>query len=367
MRQLFVCALLAASSASAHQPSTAYLSLDVAGTAIEGRFDIAINDAQRTLALDANSDGIATWGEARVIEPALRALPAQALAIAMDGEPCAIEGAPIGLVEHGNGLHLALPFRAICARGGALDVRYDWLVDIDPDHRLLARIDHGGERSAILSGDVRRAHFEPGAPQGMAAFAAFFWQGVYHIGLGLDHLLFLSCLLLPAVVRYRAGRYEVADSAWRAFIDVIKVITAFTLAHALSLAAVSLEWMRLPVRLVEAQVAATILFAALNNVLPLARGERLWAVAFGFGLIHGAGYASVLAGLEMTAASMLLALLGFNLGVEGAQVLAASVFLPIAYVCRRSALYRMALTTGSLLIAGVALLWLIERGFNVQF
>ncbi len=367
MRFLTALLLCVAGSAAAHQPSTAYLALTVSGSNIEGRLDIAIDDAQRVFALDANSDGLATWGEALAIETNLQQLPGEALVLALDGEPCRFAPAPIALVEHSDGNYLALRFTSTCTRSGALDVRYNWLVDVDSDHRLLARIDHGGEQSAVFSSESRRARIEPGAPQGSAAFAAFFWQGVLHIGLGLDHLLFLSCLLLPAVVCYRGGRYEVAASAWMAFVDVVKVITAFTVAHALSLTAVTFEWLRLPVRLVEAMVAATILFAALNNVLPLARNERLWAVAFGFGAIHGAGYASVLAGLELSSASMLLALLGFNLGVEGAQVAAASIFLPVAYLFRHLKLYRLVLTLGSLLIAGVALLWLIERSFNVQF
>jgi hypothetical protein len=367
--RFFVLALLAAAfPASAHQPSTAYLSLDVQGTTVQGRFDVRIDDAHRLLALDANVDGHVTWGEVRAAESRLRDVPAQALSLSLDKAPCAIETHPVAIVDHADGRFLALAFDARCPRAGDLDLRYDWLIDIDDEHRLLARVDHRGERSLVLSAEQRRATVEPGQPEGWAAFSSYFWQGVFHIGLGLDHLLFLSCLLLPAVVRWRSGRFEVAASAYRAFVDVAKVVTAFTVAHALSLLAVSLEWLRLPVRWVEAMVAATILFAALNNVLPLARNERLWMVALGFGFIHGAGYASVLSGLSMSLGNFLLALLGFNLGVEGAQIAAASIFLPIAYWCRHTALYRYGVVTlGSLLIAGVALIWLIERTLNVRF
>jgi len=122
----------------------------------------------------------------------------------------------------------------------------------------------------------------------------------------------------------------------------------------------------LPSRLVESAIAASVVVAALNNLKPLVQGRR-WVVAFGFGLIHGFGFASVLAELGLPSDALLLALVGFNLGVEVGQLAIVALFLPLAYSLRRSGFYRRAVMAGgSVLIAGVAGIWLIERAFGLS-
>lgn len=360
---------VASVSALAHQPSTAYLHLAVDARSIEGRLDLALADADRLLGLDADGDGWLRWGEVRAHEPALRALPARALRLALDAQPCAIRGRPVGVFERADGVWLALPLTADCAGSGeALTVDYALLFDVDPEHRALIRVELDGEHSAIATPSVRGHRFARADTSLARVFADHFRQGLWHVALGLDHLLFLTCLLLPAVVRHRDGRFVAATSAWRAFVEVATIVTAFTLAHAASLAAVALEWVRPPVRWVEAAVAATIVYAALNNVLALSSNGRLPWVAFGFGLVHGAGYASVLSGLPLSGAASAAALAGFNLGIEGAQLAVASGFLPLAYLIRNQAWYRQGVVVlGSLTIAAIGVLWFVQRAFDLQF
>ncbi len=356
-------------AAHAHQPSTAYLRLVAEGRAVDGRLDVSLADADRLLGLDADGNGDITWGEVRARELALRALPAQALRLSRDGRDCAIRGRPIGVLARADGTWIALPLAADCAADGAtLDLDYRLLFAIDPEHRGLIHIRHGGEHSAIAEPDATAHRFESGQGSAWSLFVDHFRQGIWHIALGLDHLLFLTCLLLPAVVRRERGGFVAAPSAWRAFVDVVTIVTAFTIAHALSLVAVALDWARPPTRWVEALVAATIVFAALNNITPLARADRLPWVAFAFGLIHGAGYASILSGLSMSVGGTLAALAGFNLGVEGAQIAVASIFLPLAYLVRMHAWYRHGVVVfGSVVISAVGALWFVQRVFNVQF
>ncbi|MEO7557455.1 MAG: HupE/UreJ family protein, partial [Gammaproteobacteria bacterium] len=140
---------------------------------------------------------------------------------------------------------------------------------------------------------------------------------------------------------------------------------AFTLAHSITLSLAVLSIVQLPSRFVETTIAASIVLAALNNIFPLVQ-KRLWLVAFGFGLIHGFGFASVLVDLGLLKQALLLSLVGFNVGVEIGQLSIVSVFLPLAYVLRRSWFYqRFILALGSLAIAGLALVWLMERAFNL--
>jgi hypothetical protein len=151
-----------------------------------------------------------------------------------------------------------------------------------------------------------------------------------------------------------------------AFWDVARVVTAFTVAHSITLSLATLELVSLPSRAVEAAIAASVLLAALNNLHPVVLGRR-WLVAFGFGLIHGFGFASVLAELGLPGDALLLALLAFNLGVELGQLAIVVVFLPLAYALRRSTLYRhVVFTGGSALIAVLAAVWFAERAFNLE-
>src|SRR5205085_6034746 len=113
----------------------------------------------------------------------------------------------------------------------------------------------------------------------------------------------------------------------------------------------------LPTRLTESAIALSVILAALNNIYPLFQRRR-WMVAFSFGLIHGFGFASVLADLGLPRDALLLALVGFNLGVEAGQLVIVSAFLPLAYALRRTALYRrFILVGGSALIAAIAAAW----------
>ena len=109
-----------------------------------------------------------------------------------------------------------------------------------------------------------------------------------------------------------------------------------------------------------------MILAALNNLFPVVQRGR-WMVAFGFGLVHGFGFASVLADLGLPRESLLLALVGFNLGVETGQLAIVALFLPLAYALRHTWMYRrMIFVGGSAAIALVAGIWMVERVFGLE-
>ncbi|WP_370868594.1 HupE/UreJ family protein [Undibacterium sp.] len=197
-------------------------------------------------------------------------------------------------------------------------------------------------------------------------FSDYIFHGIWHIWIGFDHILFLLSLLLPAVLVLKMGKWDAASSFKAAAIDVLKIVTAFTLAHSITLTLAALNVLTLPTRLVESAIAASVILAALNNLFPLFQGRR-WMVAFAFGLIHGFGFASVLADLGLPQSALVLALLGFNLSVEIGQLIIVAGFLPLAYLLRRHWLYQRAiLQVGSGLIILIALVWFIERAFNMR-
>jgi hypothetical protein len=174
-----------------------------------------------------------------------------------------------------------------------------------------------------------------------------------------DTLAFMETV--EADDRVRILRYK---SFAVAFWDVFKVVTAFTVAHSITLTLAALGVIALPSRLVESAIAASVVLAALNNVRPAVYGGR-WAIAFLFGLIHGFGFASVLADLGLPRESLLLSLVAFNVGVELGQLAIVAMFLPVAYALRATRFYRrVILVGGSLAVAAIAFAWLLERAFN---
>ena len=151
----------------------------------------------------------------------------------------------------------------------------------------------------------------------------------------------------------------------RRLVDVVSIVTAFTIAHSLTLSLAVLGFITLPSRLIESAIAASVIVAALNNLYPLIE-KRLWIVAFVFGLVHGLGFANVLTDLALPKPALAVSLVSFNLGVEAGQLAIVATFLPLAYLSRRSWLYpRLALGAGSLSIAAVASVWLIERSLDI--
>jgi hypothetical protein len=191
-------------------------------------------------------------------------------------------------------------------------------------------------------------------------------EGVWHIWNGYDHILFLLTLLLPAVLFLKNRRWQPVGKLSEAIIDTLKIVTAFTLAHSITLSLATLQILTLPSRFVESLIAFSVIVAAINNLVPIFRGSR-WVVAFGFGLIHGFGFATVLQDLGLSTNQLALSLLGFNLGVELGQLVIVLVYLPFAYLFRGSYFYRWGLLrAGSVMAATVASFWLFERLFNYQ-
>jgi hypothetical protein len=364
-------ALAGLAPAQAHKPSDSYLAITVGTSEISGQWDIALRDLDFAIGLDADGNGEITWGEVRVKHSEIAAYALARLAVRGDGEPCAIAPGAQQIDDHTDGAYTVLPLAIRCAKTPAqLAIDYTLFADLDPQHRGLLNLQASGNaRSAVLGPQAPTQSFELLAVNRWAQFIDYAREGVWHIWIGFDHILFLLALLLPAVLLWRGrhGRHWQAVETFReAFIDVFKIVTAFTVAHSITLSLATLGLIELPSRWVESAIAASVVLAALNNVWPVFHGRR-WTVAFTFGLIHGFGFASVLADLGLPREALVLALVGFNLGVEGGQLAIVALFLPLAFALRRTAFYRHAVMVGgSLLIAALAGVWLIERVFEVK-
>jgi hypothetical protein len=378
---LWACVGLATSlGAHAHKPSDSYLSITVQPDgSVTGRWDIALRDLDFAIGLDADGDGNITWGEVRTRHPAIAAYAAARLTLATNAGACAISVGEQVVDEHTDGAYTVMPLTFQCAptAGAAsapskvltgLTIGYTLFADIDPQHRGLLNLSSGGAtRTAIFGPQAAVQNFELKEASRLTQLADYLREGIWHIWVGFDHILFLLSLLLPAVGLWTARRWAPVERFGQAFWDVLKIVSAFTVAHSITLSLATLGVLTPPSRLVESSIAASVVLAALNNVFPVFHGRR-WMVAFFFGLIHGFGFASVLVDLGLPQGALALALLGFNLGVECGQLAIVAAFLPVAFLLRRSWFYRRAvLTGGSLLIAVVAGMWFVERTFNVKW
>jgi len=372
--------------AHAHKPSDSYVTLRVDGDRIEGQWDIALRDLDFALGLDTNQDDAITWGEVKARHTDIAAYALTRLRLGGVSAPCPAQVTGQLIDEHSDGTYAVLRFTAACAAAPkTLAIGYRLFFDLDPQHRGLIRLEHGGRtRAGIFTADTPEQSFTLAEFSKWEQFVDYGKEGIWHIWTGFDHVLFLLSLLLPAVLvgaplarrafppsggRSRAQvpsfRWQPAEGFRASFLEVVKVVTAFTLAHSITLSLAALGFVSLPSRWVESAIALSVVLAALNNVWPVVYGRR-WVIAFAFGLIHGFGFASVLSDLGLPRESLLLALVAFNLGVELGQLVIVGIFLPIAYHLRATLLYQRALVVGgSGAIALIAALWLTQRAFDL--
>jgi hypothetical protein len=363
---VFAALMSMAAPASAHKASDAYLTLERDAGSVHGQWDIALRDLDGALGLDADGDGDITWGEVRRRQDAVAAYALPRLQLSSGGERCALTSTSLLIDAHTDGGYAVLMLSAACPRSGpTLAIDYRLFDGIDPQHRgLLNFVEDGRARSVVFSADTpHRVVGGEGAGR-LRQFGVYAHEGVSHIWTGYDHMLFLVSLLLPAVLVRNRHAWQPASSFRDAFVDVAKVVTAFTLAHSITLSLAALSIVALPSRWVEAGIALSVVLAALNNLFPVVANGR-WAAAFGFGLLHGFGFAGALQDLGLPAGSLALALAGFNLGVEAGQLAIVSIVLPLAFALRSTWAYRrVVLGGGSVAIAAIASVWLFERAFD---
>jgi hypothetical protein len=357
----------------AHKPSDSYLTIGpVLGKhTLSAQWDIALRDLEHAVGVDRNGDGHITWGELKASRSAVERYALSHLSIEAiargDRERCAVTPTALLVDQHVDGHYAVLRLLIECTLEPAeLAVHYGLLFDLDPNHRgLLDVVSTAGTQALVLSNQQRTMTVSLSAPNRLAQLRSFLDEGIWHIWKGYDHILFLLTLLLPAVVVYRSAQWQPRASLTDATLDVLKVVTAFTVAHSITLSLAVTGVVHLPSRLVESGIALSVVLGAANNLIPVIR-DRRWMVAFAFGLIHGLGFASVLTDLGLQGTTLALALIGFNAGVEVGQLAIVFALVPIAYALRATAFYRRAfMPAGAVAIGAIALYWLAIRAMGM--
>ena len=309
---------------AAHETTRSYVSLARDGANVTADLRVAFRDIEVVVWMDENLDGTLTWGEAEARLPAVSEYFLSVFTVTAGG-PCAMRQSGAGISQSGGIAYLDLAFEGTCPSARAdLQAASRLFADVDPDHRLYLTLRDGPAQSTAILSAASPDFVASAAATGLwGTFSGFFLAGMAHLAGGFDHVVFLLMLMLPAVTVQR----DRARAVW----GVVTAITGFTFAHALTLTAASTSFLRPPTDLIAVLVAASIVITALDNIRPFLPGPRAGVAAF-FGLIHGFGFATVLSGSAMTGGVFATALLGFNLGIEAAQigVVAASMFALMA-------------------------------------
>ncbi|MCP5158034.1 MAG: HupE/UreJ family protein [Gammaproteobacteria bacterium] len=363
-----VLLLLGAWPAFAHKPSDSYLRLTPREGGWQLRWDIALRDLEYALGLDRDGDGAITWGELQARETAVVNYALEHLSLRTGETACVSRPGAVQVVQHSDGAYAVLDVALDCPAAEAATLDYRLFFALDPSHRGLLQVNRPTGVTSVVLAPEQSQYVLDTAPGGGSwrPFVSYWVEGVWHIWIGFDHILFLLALLLPSVLWWENGRWRPAAALRPVVLETAGIVTAFTLAHSLTLSLAVLSVVNLPGRLVESTIAFTVVLAALNNLFPLVKARR-WVLAFTLGLIHGFGFASVLQDLGLPSDALALALAGFNLGVETGQLTIVAIMLPFTFLIRRTWFYRrLALPVGSAMVAAVALVWCLERSLNLK-
>jgi hypothetical protein len=345
-----------------HSGSTAFIELSVQESTAQGEWLIALRDLEQVVGIDSNQDGKLTAGEIMQRHTTLTTYAqAQLAGFSPDGSQCSTTLEPGIVVKLDDVNYLRWSFAIGCPQQTPVaTLRYTALFAQDPMHRLIVkwrRSTRANEQIAVLSPQQQtmRLRQKQGILQQTLALAG---EGIVHILQGYDHLLFLLALLAPVVLAKPALSVALRR--------LLKIITAFTVGHSITLAMTTLAGWSPPSHIVETAIAATVIFAGINILWPLVR-DNSWRLALGFGLIHGFGFASALRDLALEPSQLALSLLSFNLGVETGQLLVIALVIPLARIAihKREVTYEMQLT-GTLCTVAAGSIWLLQRltGFS---
>ncbi len=355
-----LAALCCAVPVAAHQADTSYTRIRLEPTRLATELTFDLHVLGMIVRVDRDGDGSIDRAELEAVAPSVQAYLLQRILVDLDDRPASL-GTPLAPEwSLGEGAVAArdwpqtlvrFPFqRALDAAPEIITLRYATWLELGPTHTNLTSIEEGTEETlevVFTQAEPDYDYFSASSAPRTHPFARFVRLGVVHILGGLDHVLFLLALLVVSRLR-----------------ELLQIVTAFTVAHSITLGLAVLGIVALPSRWVEAGIAATIVWVAFAN-LRGRRGAHRWPLTFAFGLVHGFGFAAVLAELDLPAAGLLRTLVGFNLGVELGQLVLVAGLFPLAAALARTRAGPGVATGVSVAVGAAGVAWLVERSLGL--
>lgn len=335
-------------SALAHPPGLSSVEIQVQPQQITAKATFALQDIEFFTPMDTDGDAEVSNAERDAAKPAIAKLLSDQLQVQADGQALHLSDTGSVSYDEQNNAHVELHLQPGAQRD--VWVQSKFLSLLPEGHQQFVTVKQTAGQvllEKMLSKSDNQLHVAISQQAAESStFLDFFKLGIEHILTGYDHLLFLLALL------------AVTHSFWPA----LRIITFFTLAHSLTLALAGLNLIDLPSSFVEPVIAATIVYVAVENLICGDHPHGRQWLTFGFGLIHGFGFAGVLRELEIGDGSIVMPLLSFNLGIETGQIAVASVVLPIIWqLNRKPEVANLFLKGVSILVALMGGYWLVER------
>jgi hydrogenase/urease accessory protein HupE len=336
-------------SVPAHTTSISYADIRVTDQGLSYTLEVSPHDLAVLLGLAGPQDALVPWEAFVAAESHLANALRAGIVVANNGVACPATSFELDQATYPEMLRLITTY--VCgAPLGSLTITFQLFFAFDPAHKHLGKVQYQDRlETFLLAAHLRQFTFDMVAPR-TGGFVEHVWQflrlGIAHILTGYDHILFLLALLL-------------AGGRWR---HLVKIITAFTIAHSLTLILATLGFVAPPARVVESVIALSIIYVAVENCL-MTRLTRRWIVTFGFGLVHGFGFYGILRDLQLPQQGLVVSLCAFNIGVEIGQMMIITLCYPLLMLLARQPWRLRVVNSLSLLIGGLGLYWFVERAF----
>jgi hypothetical protein len=364
---------LTAGIAGAHAVGESYVWITAEQDHFSGRVEINVDDLRQHLGVDVPESGDERMEVLKQHREQVLEYLRENFWIKAEGVELPIEYGAVGLLDipKEKSVYAQYFYRTLPGEPhSVVTIRNSILVETSYTHRSLVCIEQNKRTGEEFWGEFALLVFGSHNPVQSLDFAdiptlmggkQFIWQGVLHIWIGIDHILFIITLLLPAVLVETDGQWAPVAKFRSAFWNIIKIVTVFTLSHSITLSLAALGVVRIPSRIVESTIALSIVLVAILAMNPRWRSHT-GQVIFGFGLFHGLGFASVMSELPFRMLNLVKLLMGFNIGVELGQIAIVACVFPILYALRKSPYYvPVVLRGGAMLTAMIGLYWFWER------
>lgn len=369
---LLVLATTLTQSLNAHARGENYIFVNFREDSIDGTFEIRFDELKEGFGVDATAGDA---DPAAVIEQNASKVHdyiEQNFAIGPeDGPPYTIEWGETSIMDQ----FARYSFRSDTGPlPDLLSVRHTMLYEMGRFHRGLLLVQYNAKTGINYGEEYTAMVFGPSNSEqtldltdipGLVTPGQMIKQGVLHIWIGIDHILFLLALIFPTVLRLENGSWQSVNGFRRSFLNLLKIVTVFTIAHSITLLLAAIGIINLSSRFVESMIALSIILVALNNITRKVRGGSLWVILF-LGLFHGLGFASVMGHLPFRVNSLLKSVISFNLGVEIGQIAIVAVIFPILFALRRHPSYvPVVLQGGSAVLILVSGYWFVQRALGL--
>lgn len=371
-----VLALCLPLTALAHAVGEDYVIVKFLEGSVEGHFEIHFDDLQDKLGLQMDaSEGQAAQSVATTAAQVQEHIRKNYTIGPAGGEPYAFDFTGTDVIELPQGTFGQYYFRIDSGPlPDTLDIRHDLFLEGDRLHRGLLLVEYNAKTDTTYPDEYTAMVFGPTNPEqsldltdvpGLVERKEMIVQGVWHIWIGIDHILFLLALMLTTVLVRRDDSWQPVEKFGSALWNLLKIVTVFTVAHSVTLMLAALDFISLPSRLVESVIALSIVLVALNNIFAKVKEGSLWII-LGLGLFHGLGFASVMSHLPFRMVDLLWMVINFNIGVELGQIAIVAVLFPILFFLRKTAFYEPVILKGvSVVLALIAAWWFIQRAFEL--